>query len=429
MQQKIKPHHISKYKTPFRPLSLPVPLPSDQVKKRPRLSLRKIKKAQQSFSHFYLSPYSPLSSNSLLHSSSLIPPYSSLGPTPPGIDPRFSATSSRTALPALSDENIPLLLTSPNQSFFPSFLSMQMPSDSDSAQFHKKSPYAYGLSFTHSSQLPSDSQYSALSPTSSPAPSPGPSASVPLSGLSFTPLLSSPVPPPPSSQTPFKGSDIDNYFQHLRLRKPLARQLSKANIVSELIISHPLWVRIFHWGFALSMIVIVLTGLNLHKPVSYFHIRHSDLLIIHISAGFCSFGFLSLRIADMLIRHDKSLFPTKRDIKNIPKFFSYYFFARNTLPPGGKYNVGAKITFLSWFIVTIIAGTLGLLSYWEGKYLTWLLHWLGGFQVTHWIKYFAAIYVGSTIILHIYLVLSHDLSKLQAMITGYEHKNRHKNKC
>lgn len=91
--------------------------------------------------------------------------------------------------------------------------------------------------------------------------------------------------------------------------------------------------------------------------------------------------------------------------------------------------MGGKIIFLSWFVVTIIASTLGFVSYWGGKHLVWIFRLAGGLQPVHWIKYFAAVYMASTIIVHIYMVLSHDLSKLQAMITGLERIKRDKNKC
>jgi len=47
---------------------------------------------------------------------------------------------------------------------------------------------------------------------------------------------------------------------------------------------------------------------------------------------------------------------------------------------------------------------------------------VGGLQVIRWIKFTISIYLLATIPVHIYLSLTEDISRLQAMVTGYERK-------
>lgn len=133
-------------------------------------------------------------------------------------------------------------------------------------------------------------------------------------------------------------------------------------------------------------------------------------------------GFLALRMTDALIRRDHSLIPKIDDFKRFPKLMAYYFFLQSAPPPTRKYNSGQVLIYFSWFLLFIVASLLGLASYWQGEHLIWVWHWVGGSQVIRWIKFIAAIYFLATIPVHIYLSLTQDISRLQAMITGYERK-------
>jgi thiosulfate reductase cytochrome b subunit len=208
--------------------------------------------------------------------------------------------------------------------------------------------------------------------------------------------------------------------QHAKLRKPVLKQLKKGNVKGQFIQFQPIWVRVFHWGFALSLTVVLLSGLELHKPASFLALNYSKVLIAHLVFCWSAMGFVAIRIADAIIRRDHSLIPSIQGLNHFPKILAYYFFLRSSPPPSKKYNSLQQLIYFSWLLLFLVASLLGLASYWQGKHLIWVWWLVGGFQVIRWIKYSISIYFLATILVHIYLSLTEDISRLQAMITGYE---------
>ncbi|WP_243454582.1 cytochrome b/b6 domain-containing protein [Desulfosporosinus fructosivorans] len=176
------------------------------------------------------------------------------------------------------------------------------------------------------------------------------------------------------------------------------------------------------------MIAILLSGLELHKPANFLLLNYGKVLIVHVASCWFALGFMTLRITDALIRRDISLIPKIHDLKGLPKLLGYYFFLHSAPPPSRKYNSGQLLIFSSWFFLFLFASLLGLASYWQGKHLIWVWHMVGGFQILRWIKFAITIYFLATIPIHIYLSLTEDISRLQAMITGYERKGPPKNR-
>ena len=207
-----------------------------------------------------------------------------------------------------------------------------------------------------------------------------------------------------------------------RLRKPIRRELKKGNVKGKFTQLQPIWVRVCHWGFASSLTVVLLTGLELHKPASFLALHFALVLKYHVVFGWLSLGFVAIRLADALIRRDDSIIPRIFDLELFPKLMAYYFFLRSSPPPSRKYNSGQLIIYSSWILLFLVASSLGLASYWQGKHLIWLWRMVGGFQILRWIKFSITIYFLATIPLHIYLSLTEDISRLQAMVTGYERK-------
>lgn len=210
--------------------------------------------------------------------------------------------------------------------------------------------------------------------------------------------------------------------QSIKMRKPVLKQLQQASVKGTMVLSQPIWVRIFHWGFAVSLTGILLSGLELHKPANFLILNFGKVLIAHLTFSWLAMGFLTLRITDALIRRDNSLIPTYYDLKHFRKLMAYYFFLRSAPPPSRKYNSGQLLMYFSWFLLFLVACLLGLASYWQEKHLLWVWHMVGGFQILRWIKFAITIYFLATIPVHIYLSLTEDISRLQAMITGYERK-------
>ena len=207
-----------------------------------------------------------------------------------------------------------------------------------------------------------------------------------------------------------------------KIRKKFLEKLHEVKITPEgLVLTQPIRVRIFHWGFAFCMISILLSGFELNKPVRFLALNYGKVFMVHVTFCWLALGFLAFRITDAIIKRDKSLIPKICDLKSFPKLLSYYLFHRSNPPLSEKYNSGQKLVFFSWIILFIIASIFGFTSYWQGANGTWIIiRIFDGLQMVRWSKFVIAVYFASTIPLHIYLSVTEDLSKLQAMVTGYE---------
>lgn len=210
--------------------------------------------------------------------------------------------------------------------------------------------------------------------------------------------------------------------QSSKMRKPILKQLQRTSLEGQLVPFQSIWVRVFHWGFAVSLTGILLTGLELHKPANFLLISYGRVVIVHIVSAWLAMGFFALRVADAFITRDTSLIPRLVDLKKFPELLAYYFFLRSSPPPVRKYNSGQLLIYPSWFLLFLVASFLGLASYWQGKHLLWVWHMVGGFQILRWIKFSITVYFFATIPLHIYLSVTENISRLQAMLTGYERK-------
>ena len=212
--------------------------------------------------------------------------------------------------------------------------------------------------------------------------------------------------------------DLKTKKIHSRVKAELQSSRQSGSIV----LTHPAPVRVFHWGFAINIIVLLLTGFELHRPFSFIVVSFSQMFFYHVTAAWLCWGFLTFRIADMIIRKDNSWIVNQRDIKCLPKLALYYLYLRNSPPPHGKYHSAQKVELLVWLFVFSVASVLGFATYLSGEHFQWLLRITNGWQMVREIKFVSAIFFTVTISHHIYLSVSLNFSRLQAMITGYERK-------
>lgn len=202
------------------------------------------------------------------------------------------------------------------------------------------------------------------------------------------------------------------------------KTLSSSN--NKKILLNPLPVRIFHWTLVISLVFAISSGLQISfvKPLTTIR----TVRFIHISSGLIALAIIIYRVGYALISGDYINFIiTKKDIKTAPRFIKYYVFMEENLPPlDTKYNIGQKITFLSWLGVILFlsfGGILILNSFFITKGNMF-------FPISRIIlpkrlrmaKYFLTIYLVITIMLHIYLALTSDIAKTQAMFTGWVQK-------
>ena len=197
------------------------------------------------------------------------------------------------------------------------------------------------------------------------------------------------------------------------------------------ILLYPLPIRIFHWVLVASLSLTIISGLMI--SCAYALVPMKSIRFIHISAGFVAFGIVLYRLGYAFMSGDYRNFSIKlKDFKTFPDLARYYLFLREN-PPAlrTKYNIGQKITMLSWLMGILyqtFTGIMLLNSSFVSK--TSALALLSKLILPRYLrttKYFISIYFVITIMLHIYLAHTEDIAKSQSMLTGWVRVKRKNN--
>lgn len=190
-------------------------------------------------------------------------------------------------------------------------------------------------------------------------------------------------------------------------------------------VGQPLFIRVFHWLFAVCLVVIMYTGLYIHYPVNIlgFVDMRAAKTGMFITVYIALF-LLAARVYYGIITGDiRNILVNRQDIKNLPGFFKFFFFLAEKEPPHAKYNPGQKLIFTGWLIAFGFQAVTGFILYDTGSF-GWLLPLFGGLQNIKYLHYLVFLYFAATTMLHVYLTLSEDPAKLQAMFTGHMRRKR-----
>jgi len=206
------------------------------------------------------------------------------------------------------------------------------------------------------------------------------------------------------------------------------RQITSASYVN--ILLYPLPIRFFHWVLVISLSLTIISGLMI--SFAYALVPMKTIRFVHISSGFVAFGIVLYRLGYGFVSGDYRNFSINlKDVKTLPELVKYYLFLRENPPPlRTKYNIGQKITMLSWLIgifYQTFAGIMLLNSSFISKGpIFFPLARLILPQYIRTTKYFLSIYFIITIMLHIYLAHTEDIAKTQSMLTGWVRVKRQK---
>jgi Ni/Fe-hydrogenase 1 B-type cytochrome subunit len=172
---------------------------------------------------------------------------------------------------------------------------------------------------------------------------------------------------------------------------------------------------------ALCVITLVVTGLLLDSPPESI-IPINLLRKVHTLFGFVLiFNTLGQFYYYAVTRRFTEVIFLPRDVVNLRSFLRYMLFAKDALPNYGRYNPGQKLTFTVWWLIIIAASVVSMASVFPSETI-WLQRLVGGLGNVRIFKYVITLFFVATIVLHVYLALTEDLAKLQAMITGYINK-------
>ena len=184
---------------------------------------------------------------------------------------------------------------------------------------------------------------------------------------------------------------------------------------------HPLIFRILHSTLMISILVLVVTGLYIHKPFTAtgWGMMMSMMRGVHFFAAGVLTITVGLRILGMFARRYgdwKDFVPSGGDLKSLPKVIAYYAHLAGEMGSYTKYNALQKIVYGGVFVVAIVQILLGFaIQYVEG----WLRFINYGIfvsevhtRVLHYILTWAFILF---LVIHVYMAIRENFEEMKTM--------------
>jgi len=182
---------------------------------------------------------------------------------------------------------------------------------------------------------------------------------------------------------------------------------------------HDLMERIGHWVHGVNILLLALSGLQLHNPSWAVFGSVSNARFVHFLStyAFVFIGLWHLYYFFGAKKHAEALFQPE-DAKDVIPTIKWYLFLTDTRPDYSKYNVLQKISYAGLFVISAFQALLGFAIYWNYS-LRGVSDLFGGLLATRALHYSLTwIFVYFTAV-HIYLIIREDLGLLWAMFHGY----------
>ena len=197
---------------------------------------------------------------------------------------------------------------------------------------------------------------------------------------------------------------------------------------------HPAWsilLRLFHWTFALSIVVLLTTGFYIHFPWTNTMIEGSStfpvatMRYIHFIAGFVFTGALLARLYLLIFgnRQERLLdfLPiTPRNIKNLIGAMKYYLY----LSEHSNFRLGHNaLAGLAYFVTFIVAGLQIVSGFYmlypeSTAWQTWGLKLFGTQQQGRFLHLLFMWYIIIFAVTHIYIVIWNDVRFKEGLISS-----------
>jgi Ni/Fe-hydrogenase b-type cytochrome subunit len=201
---------------------------------------------------------------------------------------------------------------------------------------------------------------------------------------------------------------------------------------------HPLPIRITHWVNAISLFVMVASGLRIFRAFPSFGPKIPEKVLLDIPKAVTLGGWLGgalqwhftfmwffaasgvLYVAYQIISgHYRTMLFTPRDIPGVWSMARHYFFFGPKPPATGQYNPLQKLAYTSTIGLGILALLTGIVLYKPAQF-SWLAFLFGGFHLTR-IWHFAAMCGFLAFIPgHLIMVVLHGWSNFFSMLSGWK---------
>ncbi|MBZ4653627.1 MAG: Di-heme cytochrome, transrane [Peptococcaceae bacterium] len=189
-------------------------------------------------------------------------------------------------------------------------------------------------------------------------------------------------------------------------------------VKNEKVLHQTLATRLFHWTLFFTTIFLIISGFYITYPfiqglpmrtIKTIHATSAFIFMSNL-AGYTYYYIFSKQWYHIIL--------SWRDLREFPGFLSYVFFLRKEHPFYGKYNPGQKLIYTSWFLTGLGLSVTGLALKFKGPMLALFTPYLN-ISSLRLLHYYLAVYFAATIPIHIYLALTENPVKLQAIFSGY----------
>lgn len=189
--------------------------------------------------------------------------------------------------------------------------------------------------------------------------------------------------------------------------------------------------RVWHWLQALTILLLLLTGLEIHAPTSVRWLGFARATFLHEALALFTIAnaFLSLfyHLATGAIRQ---FFPQPRDFFSLAlaqiAYYTRGIFSGAPHPfvhePGRKLNVLQQVTYLGVLNVVLPLQVATGVLMWKAQDWARLVHRLGGLHAVATLHVLCAWSFAAFVVMHVYLTTTGPtpLAHLRAMVLGWE---------
>lgn len=190
---------------------------------------------------------------------------------------------------------------------------------------------------------------------------------------------------------------------------------------------HSFWIRLFHWVNVVSIMLLILTGFEIHAPWSIKIFGNMDgARMVHFFMAYVLVISIVGRVYYAIVAKDAKniVYNPIKDTANLPSMMKYYLFLSDSHPDYGKYNPGQKMMYTGWLFMAIIMIITGFILYKPDHFIV-LSNLLGGLVAIRLIHYVVNWLFVLSIVVHVYLDLSEGVPVLRSMFTGKLEKDFH----
>lgn len=189
-------------------------------------------------------------------------------------------------------------------------------------------------------------------------------------------------------------------------------------------------LRLFHWSFALSIVVLVTTGFYIHFPWTNTMIEGSStfpvatMRFIHFIAGFVFTGALLARLYLLLFGNRQERFwdflpITPKNIKNLFVTLRHYAYLGKGEDRLGHNSLAGIAYFITFIVAALqIVSGFTLLYPESAAWQSWGQRLFGAQQQTRWMHYLFMWYFLFFAAVHIYIVVWNDIHSGEGLISS-----------